>query len=236
MLIGICDDDKDSIRLMKASLERNYPDYTVRTYTNPEDMLDDAHSGIQFDALLLDIIMPKLSGMDLGREIKELSPETAIAFITSSEEYAIEAFSLNALHYIVKPITDEKLKDLMERIQREKSVPRQSVLIRSGRDDVLMRLDEIQYLECHDHYVFLNLRDGSTVRAYYSVAEIREILGDSFLLLSRGFIVNMDYIRQMKSKSCILKDGREILLSRKYLKEIHAAFDAYIFRMLGKFR
>ncbi len=234
MLIAICDDDKDSIQLMKASLERNYPDYTVRVYTSPEALLTDARSGIRFDALLLDIIMPRLSGMELGREIRELSPETALAFITSSEEYAIEAFSLNALHYIVKPVTDEKLNDLMERIQREKSVPRQSVLIRSGRDDVMMRLDEIQYLECHDHYVFLNLRDGSTVRAYYNVSEIREILGDSFLMLSRGFIVNMDYIRQMKSKSCILKDGREILLSRKYLKEIHAAFDAYVFKMLGK--
>ncbi|MBQ9361536.1 MAG: LytTR family transcriptional regulator DNA-binding domain-containing protein [Lachnospiraceae bacterium] len=64
------------------------------------------------------------------------------------------------------------------------------------------------------------------------MAEIKAQLGDSFLMLSRGFIVNMNHIRQLKARSCILKDGREILLSRNNLKEIHAAFDAYAFKLL----
>ena len=63
-------------------------------------------------------------------------------------------------------------------------------------------------------------------------SEIRDTLGDSFLAVSRGLIVNVEFIRHLGSRSCTLKDGQEILLSRNNLKEIHSAYAAYVFKQL----
>ena len=106
------------------------------------------------------------------------------------------------------------------------------ILSSSGIQQMIFA-DEIQYAQSDAHYCNLHLTDGTVVKVRKTQSEIRALLGDSFLPVSRGLFVNVDFIQQFKAKSCILKDGREILLSRKNLDVIHAAYAAYVFSQLS---
>ena len=80
----------------------------------------------------------------------------------------------------------------------------------------------------------LHLKDGTVIKVRMTQSEIRDMLGDSFLPVSRGLIVNVEFIRQLGPKSCMLRDGREILLSRGNMEQIHSAYAAYVFSQLSK--
>lgn len=83
-------------------------------------------------------------------------------------------------------------------------------------------------------YYDLHLKNGTVIRVRMTQKEIRDTLGDSFLPVSRGLVVNVEFIRQLGPKSCILKDGREILLSRSNTEEIHSAYAEYVFSQLSE--
>ena len=93
--------------------------------------------------------------------------------------------------------------------------------------------DEIQFAQSNAHYYDLHLKDGTVIKVRMTQAEIRDTLGESFLLVSRGLVVNVEFIRQLGPKSCVLKDGREILLSRSNMEEIHSAYADYVFSQLS---
>lgn len=83
-------------------------------------------------------------------------------------------------------------------------------------------------------YYNLSLTDGTVIKVRMTQSEIRDTLGNAFLPISRGLIVNIDFIRQLGVRSFILKDGREILLSRSSLDEIHTAYASYVFSQLSQ--
>ena len=71
-----------------------------------------------FDIVFLDIYLPGENGVDVAGELQRVSPETGIAFVTTSEEHAVDAFSLHALHYLVKPVTTEGIVEAFRRLTR----------------------------------------------------------------------------------------------------------------------
>lgn len=79
-----------------------------------------------------------------------------------------------------------------------------------------------------------HLQNGTAIRVRMTQQEIKDALGSSFLPISRGLVVNVEFIRQLGPKSCLLKDGREILLSRGNTEEIHSAYAAYVFSQLSE--
>ena len=105
-----------------------------------------------------------------------------------------------------------------------------SYIISSSGTRQMLYANEIQYA----HYYDLHLKDGTVIKVRMTQKEIRNTLGDSFLLVSRGLVVNLEFIRQLGPKSCMLRDGREILLSRGNVEEIHSAYAAYVFSRLSR--
>ena len=88
----------------------------VDSYTRAEDLLKKIETGYRYDAYILDIFMEKMDGITLTKEIRKRDREAKIAFIPSSREFAVEAFEIRAIHYLLKPVTEGHVRELLERL------------------------------------------------------------------------------------------------------------------------
>ena len=123
MKVVIVDDEYNSVENLKTHLE-DYPELEViSTFTDPVEALAYLIRK-EVDLLFLDVEMPSISGLYIAEQITLLHPNTKICFITAHTEGAIKAFELNALDYIQKPFSDERLKKCIDKIRKESSVQR----------------------------------------------------------------------------------------------------------------
>jgi len=234
MRFAICDDNANDLKSMQEVFRRVVPEHTLDAFSDGRKLLDTISGGTDYDLLFLDILMPQITGMELAREVGRLAPDMPVVFLTDSEAYAVEAFSVKALHYVLKPMTEQALRECLNRLKERQSARLRIHIISSSGVQQILFADEIQYAQSNAHYYDLHLKDGTVIKVRMTQSEIRETLGDSFLPVSRGLVVNVEFIRQLGPKSCILKDGREILLSRANMDEIHSAYAAYVFSQLSK--
>ena len=231
MHIGICDANASDLKSLRELLDSVAPKHTADAWPDGGQLLAAISGGLQYDLLFLDIILPDMSGMDLAWKIRELAPETAVVFLTESNAHAIEAFAVRALHYIVKPMTEPALKECLQRLAERQCTRKRVHIISSSGIQYMPFVDEILFAQSDAHYNHLHLSDGTVIRIRMTQSEIQDMLGNTFLPVSRGLIVNVEFIRQLAPKSCTLKDGREILLSRNNVDQIHAA---YVFSQLSR--
>ena len=234
MRFGICDDNITDLEAMRALFRRTAPDYKVDAFSDGDELLRAVSERAGYDLLFLDILMPGLNGMALARELGRIAPKTPVVFLTDSDAYAVEAFSVKALHYILKPMTEPALRECLRRLDERLGARRRVHIISSSGVQQMLFADEIQFAQSDAHYYDLHLKDGTVIKARMTQAEIQSTLGNTFLLISRGLLVNVEFIRQLCSKSCILKDGREILLSRKNADVIQAAYADYVFSRISQ--
>ncbi|WP_128104149.1 MULTISPECIES: response regulator [Paenibacillus] len=122
MKVILVDDEQLALIGLKKLLEKEVSDIEiVATYMNPTD----AMAGITLhhpDVVFLDVHMPELDGMALGRQIQEATPDIEIIFVTSHDQYAVHAFELQALDYVMKPISIKRLKQTVIRVQDKLSM------------------------------------------------------------------------------------------------------------------
>ena len=236
MRIGICEDDpKDLARLRDFLIELRLRD-SVRCFSDACSLLGAIGEGAVFDLLFLDVYLPDMKGTELAAAVREAHPvpQPSVAFITSSEDHAIQAFALGAVHYITKPFTRGEVEEALQRCARPHDL-RRGISVPEGNATRFVYLDEIAMCESAGHMVTVRLNDGSTLTFRQTLGELQRSLDARFIGVSRGFVVNADFIERMGPKSCTLKDGREVLLSRGSAKEIRKAYQDYLFsRMIGR--
>jgi two-component system LytT family response regulator len=121
----LVDDERPALRGLEHLL-KSYPEIAiVGMYTNPAKAIDEIGQ-LEPEAVFLDINMPQLKGIDAASRILDLSPDTDIVFVTAYDQYAIEAFELNALDYLLKPVTPDRLKKTVERLTMKKPAARET--------------------------------------------------------------------------------------------------------------
>ncbi len=126
MIKAVLVDDERPALLGLEHLLKGYPEISIAgTYTNPLEAINEI-SRLKPQIVFLDINMPQLKGIDTASKILESSPQTDIVFVTAFDQYAVEAFELHALDYILKPIDPERLKKTVERVMKKKPVVQKS--------------------------------------------------------------------------------------------------------------
>ena len=155
--IAICDDNEKELNQAISACHDYIKidpsiDVEINIYLNSKDLLTNVQSNNLYDIYLLDIYMPEISGLELASIIKEQKKKAEIIFLTSSMSHAIDAFTLNATHYIVKPYTKENfgmgLKKAMDNIKDE--IQSQIVLkTKNGTERIEFR--DIYYSETEGH-------------------------------------------------------------------------------------
>jgi len=216
--IAICDDEKSEIIKIQNTIAEMQGNYQVDTYQNGKSLLEAVRKGVIYDIFFCDIYLGDENGMDTAKAMQELSPDTSIVFITTSTEHAVEAFSIQALHYLVKPVRTEDIIEVFRRFGIKKE-PRHTLTLRIDRNITVLFQDEIIRVEGQHHRTLILSSVGTMFSIWKPYGEISALLDEGFLHIKKGVSVNMRFISQMTSQKCIMKDGCTFLLSRNTAKE-----------------
>ncbi|RVU97093.1 DNA-binding response regulator [Coriobacteriales bacterium OH1046] len=180
------------------------------------------------DVLFLDIHMPKTSGMQLAEALHKLKNPPAIIFVTAYSEYALEAFGVNAVDYLMKPVESDRLNQALDKVQARSKPQAQSrstveriPVVKSGRK-VLVPIDQIRYIEAKDDYSCI-YTDNDRYLSTISLAKLEQkLVSNGFFRVHRGYIVNLEYVEDVEVVSSgILQlgvngiEGKKISVSRR---------------------
>lgn len=229
MRIAICDDsalDRDIIQeLVTYSFSQAQLHAELVPYDSGINLIDDIQDGMEFDIVFLDIYMDDHLGIDVARRLRQLDYPGEIVFLTASPDFAIDGYDVAAAGYILKPISVEKLNNIIDRIAR--NFDEHTYTIRQRSKVVRLPLRDILYAESSNNKCILHRTDGTDYTVYKKLDEIEAELNDKrFLRCSQSYLVNMDHIRQA-DKSFLLTSGDVVLIRQRDLRAIRQTYLDY---------
>lgn len=238
MEIAIVDDlQRDTERLLALidtySADRQVA-ITVHAFSSGEAFLSSPllHS---FDAVVIDIYMTGMNGVETAKKLKTAAPDCRIVFATTSAEYAVDGFDLGAVHYLLKPVDGKQLATAIDRILEKLPVQDKYIQVKSGRVFKKIPLCEIHYVDYYAHAVQIHTAHD-IVKSYVKFADLEKELLDNrnFIWCYRNIVVNMDRIVHIENREVLLDCGTSLPLNKQKAKEIRAAYADYIFNQMGK--
>lgn len=234
MKIAICEDDKEQQQFIESLLKENkkYNDIEIRLFDSGEELIDAYQSGQVFSIIFLDMQMKELNGIETGQYLRKYDKKAIIIIITSILEYAMDGYSINAFEFILKPIDREKFDKILERAFKKVKDYTQKVYIVQAKDRVkVVRLSDIIYFESIGKKVDIHSIEGvESSNESISVVEKQFVL-DGFIRISRFYLLNMRYIKEIQVDNILLKDGERLKYSEKLQKSIK---EGYMNFMLGE--
>lgn len=219
--VAVCDDEIVQQKVMQALLQKFFEENDilaeVKFYSSGQEYLKEKKSEIlNTDIFLLDIFMPELNGIDIGKELKNIGAKGKIIFITAGNDFITEAFEIQAFSYIKKPVVYEKFSKVMSSVIKSFEKTRYMDIV-VDREKQRIYLDDVDYVETLGRRLVIYRQDKG-VETYLSVKYFMDEYGeDDFLQISRYVAVSKSKIQRIVGRSLYLMNGRELLISEKYL-------------------
>lgn len=237
-VIALCDDEEAGLDRMEELLAQyqrttGFPEYKTLRFQSAEALLEhiEKEDGMSFDLLFLDIFMSGKSGIEAAEAVRKRGKNVPIIFQTMSTDYALHAYEVDAVQYLVKPLDEKKFFHAMDtafrQLQREKES--QIVLKLSGGIRRL-RPDEIIYCESQKNYQILYL-EKEECKIRMTARELWEILRKSpqFCKCGRSFILNMNHIVLLERDMVFMGNDKKIYVPRNKIAEFKQIYFSYCF-------
>lgn len=229
MRVAVCDDDIREQEQLELALRDWDPARSAEKFFDGASLIAAARKSPPFDIVFLDVYIPGENGIDIARELKKTSPETEIVFVTASRDCAVEAFSIDALHYLVKPVTTQGVIEAFRRLTALRIRQQETLTLSVGRDIYNIHLSQICALESVNHAIEVSLNDGRLLRVWMPLNELEKKLNQSFLKINRGTIINLEYVEQISMDICTLRGGKRFFIPRRERAAIQTAYQDYVF-------
>ena len=230
--LAVCDDrteDRERLcRLLEEYGQHNNLELSVDQWSTGEDFLHAFVPG-RYQLLFLDIYMKQINGVETARTLREKDENCAIVFVTTSPEHAVDGFNVNALHYLLKPITAAQLDTVFQRLTRLQKKEPAYITVRSQRLEVRCNVDEIVFAEIYDKLCLIHTKT-KTIQTYTPLDEIeRQIPGGLFLRCHRSYLVNMSYITRMEDTQFTVHDQHLIPIRKNDRQTLKQRYLDYLF-------
>lgn len=236
--ISICDDNNTELLLIKQIVESfkasHISKYNIKcdTYSNGLDLLLATEKGTNYDILILDVVMPLMTGIEVAAEIRKKNNISKIVFLTSSHEFAVDSYKVDAFYYLLKPINKEGLIPILEKAcddivdKKEKGI-----IVKCKKCLTNVFFHKLEYIEVLRRTLFFHLTNGEILESLGTMSQLEnDLLSDKrFIKPHRSYIVNMDYIRRFTDKDIITFSNRPIPISRELYKTIKQTYIDYSF-------
>ncbi len=230
MKIVICDDNQADATLLHKFLlkygEESKYDFDIIKFENGETMLNDFDKN-QHRILFLDIYMNKINGVEVAKEIRNFDEDCKIIFTTISDSHKGEGFDVHATHYLVKPITYEKVLECMKRCKDLFNNEIKYLQVMVNRQNLSIPLNVIYFIEAVRNGVII-CHKGGKVKAYEPITEIANKLNDKcFIGCHRGFIVNLAHVKNILEDSFLMINGDYIPIRQTKRAEVKKQYNDY---------
>ena len=218
--VSICEDEAYFVSELRKLLDE-YCRFkgiglSTLTFSNGEQLLA---SGQTSDIILMDIKLPGRDGMDIVQKLRDCGNDNPVIFITAYPQYVFQAFDLDAVHYILKPVSAEKLFPAIDKaVKRVSSDCGKTLLITSGTRASRVPLRDILYCEAMDHQITIHT-PAETFQFFGTLDAVQERVDDRFFRSHKSYLVNMDHIVEKQTDFAIVDGGDRVLIARRKQRE-----------------
>lgn len=233
MHIAICDDNIDELTRIVTLLElycrERDSSITYESFNSALELLETMKER-QFDLLLLDILMPGITGMDAAKEIRRTDSDIPIIFLTSSREFAVESYRVGAKDYIMKPVNkDEVFSSISKQLARFKQED-SYLTVKTGQGIMKLPFSNIVYIEVINRSLHFILTNGELKEAYGYLTDYEYILlsNPHFYKPHRSYIINLRYVTELDKKGFDTMLGNTVPVSRDIYPKAKAAYMKYL--------
>ena len=221
--IAICDDEQPQIEyltsVVSAWSNENGHICEMHTFPSAEAFLFAYEDDKAYDILLLDVEMRNLTGVDLAKCIRKENEAVQIVFVTGYADYISEGYEVDALHYLMKPVSPKKLCSVLDKATHNLEKAEKRIRITYDRQVDFVPLSQITYIEAQKQYVLIQTV-AKTYRMKCSLADMETQLDEYFYKCQRSFIVNLRYVTRINGDCVTLKNGAEVPISRGMAEKI----------------
>ena len=214
--VAIVEDDQSWARQLRQYVDdygrESGKTFDVILYQDGEDLIGGYHA--QFDIILMDVQMKFLDGMTTAELIRKTDPEVVIIFITNMAQYAIRGYEVDAMDYMLKPLSYATFAQRMGRaLGRIRRRERAFITIPIKGGAMKLAVEDIQYVESQGHRLIYYTRNGQHMSTG-TIKEAEEKLeGMHFFRSNKGYLLNLEHVDGVQD-SCALVDGKQLLISR----------------------
>lgn len=236
--IAICDDNKLELLQIKQIVEMfttsHSSKYEIKcdTFSSALDLLLEVENGTSYDILILDVVMPLMTGIEVATEIRKRNDLSKIVFLTSSREFAVDSYKVDAFYYLLKPIDQEGLIRILEKACADIAHKNEkSIIIKCKTSLTKVLFHTLEYAEVIGRTLFFHLTSGEILESLGTMSQLEnELLRDKrFIKPHRSYIVNLDCIHRIADKNIITFSNKNVPISRELYKTIKQRYIDYSF-------
>ena len=231
MNIAVVDDNLNDRKMILDYLFQFFNesgvDYTTSTFEDGVSFLKDY--SFSYDFIIFDIDMPQMSGIDTAKELRKRDSNVTIMFVTNMPQYALEGYSVEAVDYVLKPLSYPDFRLKMKKATRyilRNSVKKVTI---NTTEDGLITVDssDIYYVESKLHYIYYHTKKG-IYKMRAKLTEVEDILLPYHFARSGGsFLINLAYLEKIDGNEIVIA-GETLPLSRRMKASLMSAFTKYI--------
>lgn len=223
---AVCDDDEKQIMLLRKMLNKWSEDkpfaLEIDEYISAESFLF-SYEDNPCNILLLDIEMSGISGMELAKKLRSKGDMLPIVFITGYSDYVTEGYDVEALHYLLKPIKEEKLYAVLDKFA-DRNVCAEQIILPCGREAVKVSPDSITYIEAQGRKTAAYLSDGEVLECDKGISGFSHMNMQGFIRCHRSYLVNLRYVKSVGKTEITLDNGEIVPMSRREYGNVNRAF------------
>ncbi|MDE7206835.1 MAG: LytTR family DNA-binding domain-containing protein [Lachnospiraceae bacterium] len=245
MNIVICDDDKKICGFLEDKIKTIYQNALIKSFYDADTLWRAAKEEPKQppDILLLDIQMNRMDGMELARKLRRIGWKTILIFITAYADYVFDAFDVGAFHYLVKPVSDKKLVEVLHKavcqLAQEKpgmehmggdtdTNNARRIAVKSGGVHTSVKVSDIVYAEVFNRKVVIHTTTEH-IEYYGKLKSLEHELGGDFYRPHRSYLVNLKYVTKYDSSVIFLQTGQVMMAKQNYAGFVKA-YMAYMKR------
>lgn len=234
MTICYCEDESAQAKAFAIKIDQWAKNKNIAVHTDlfesAEEYLFKAEQNY-YDVIFLDISMRGQNGMELARKIREKEKAVILVFVTSDASYVFDGYEVGAYRYLMKPVDEEKLWEILDYARTQKEVEEENyILVKKDSQSVRINLKDIIYIEAQKHYVNLCMENKESINiktAFTELLQETQEKSDTILLTHRSYAVNIEKVVRIGRTECVLSDSSVIPVSRSFYKEVNEAFIKY---------
>lgn len=239
MKFTICDDTSFDLNNLESILKKyskiNNCSIEIEKYNNPETLLKRVEfNPEEYKVFFLDIVMQQ-NGIDVAGKIRKLREDAIIIFTTSNKEFAIDAFSVRAYDYLLKPLDQEKVFKCINRLIDEINSTPQSVCKIKTNDYTIttINIKDIAYIESINRRLIIHKKNeeeiiSTTLHSKFLEAIPFNYEKSNFINCHASYVVNMNYIKSINDKFFVLKNDKIIPISKSMLSQVKKIYINYL--------
>lgn len=227
---AICDDEAADLQYLSALVQKwakhNNHRVEVSVFKSAEAFLFCYAQEKDYDLLLLDIEMGALNGVELARKIRAENTGIQILFITGYADYLSEGYEVAALHYLMKPVSGEKLFEVFDRAAANLGKKERYEIFTVGGEAIRIPVGEIVSVEAFAHSTEM-VTSGGRYQLNETISSLEKLLGDGFVRCHRSYLASLRFMKQITKTDILMDTGAKIPLSRRKYDAVNQAFIRY---------